>query len=157
MLKSFSLGYTVYAASVLASNSVLRSLFGAAFPLFTPALFHNLGIHWGAAVPGFLALACLPFPFVFYKYGAAVRSKCKYTRKADELMAQMSGGGAEKETAATKEGAQPSDAEITRENAMHEVDDFPPPESTAPDRSNSETTLADISREHRGKKAAPSA
>jgi len=28
--------YTVYAASVLAANSVLRSLFGAAFPLFTP-------------------------------------------------------------------------------------------------------------------------
>jgi hypothetical protein len=27
--------YTIYAASVLAANSVLRSLFGAAFPLFT--------------------------------------------------------------------------------------------------------------------------
>jgi hypothetical protein len=27
--------YTIYAASVLAANSVLRSFFGAAFPLFT--------------------------------------------------------------------------------------------------------------------------
>ena len=27
------IGYTVYAASVLAANSVLRSLFGAAFPV----------------------------------------------------------------------------------------------------------------------------
>lgn len=27
--------YTIYAASVMAANSVLRSLFGAAFPLFT--------------------------------------------------------------------------------------------------------------------------
>jgi hypothetical protein len=30
--------YTIYAASVLAANSVLRSLFGAAFPLFSKSL-----------------------------------------------------------------------------------------------------------------------
>ena len=35
--------YTIFAASVLAANSVLRSLFGAAFPLFTTQMYHNLG------------------------------------------------------------------------------------------------------------------
>jgi hypothetical protein len=37
--------YTIFAASVLAANSVLRSLFGAAFPLFTTQMYHNLGKH----------------------------------------------------------------------------------------------------------------
>jgi hypothetical protein len=31
--------YLIYAASVLAANSVVRSLFGAAFPLFTPFMY----------------------------------------------------------------------------------------------------------------------
>lgn len=35
--------YTIFAASVLAANSVLRSVFGAAFPLFTKQMYSNLG------------------------------------------------------------------------------------------------------------------
>lgn len=81
--------YTIYAASVLAANSVLRSLFGAAFPLFTTQMFHNLGIHWAASIPAFLALACAPFPFVFYKYGESIRLKCKFAAQAHEIMEQM--------------------------------------------------------------------
>lgn len=70
--------YTIFAASVLAANSVLRSLFGAAFPLFTTQMYDALGIHWASSVPAFLALACVPFPFLFYKYGGSIREKCKY-------------------------------------------------------------------------------
>ncbi|KAF7504779.1 MFS siderochrome iron transporter 1 [Endocarpon pusillum] len=78
--------YTIYAASVLAANSVLRSLFGAAFPLFTTQMYMNLGIHWASSIPAFLALACLPFPFLFYKYGEQIRLRCKYAAKAAEIM-----------------------------------------------------------------------
>ncbi|KAI9731935.1 MAG: hypothetical protein M1834_004386 [Cirrosporium novae-zelandiae] len=81
--------YTVYAASVLAANSVLRSLFGAAFPLFTTYMYQNLGIHWASSIPAFLALACVPFPFLFYKYGAGIREKCKYAAQAAEFMRRM--------------------------------------------------------------------
>lgn len=81
--------YVIYAASVLAANSVLRSLFGAAFPLFTKDMYHNLGVHWAAALPGFLAFACLPFPFLFYKYGAQIREKCKYAAEAAKIYAQI--------------------------------------------------------------------
>lgn len=88
--------YTIYAASVLAANSVLRSLFGAIFPLFTTYMYQGLGIHWASSVPAFLALACLPFPFVFYKYGEAIRMKCKYSAQAHEAMVQMK--NAEEET-----------------------------------------------------------
>ena len=35
--------YVIFAASVLAANSVLRSLFGAIFPLFTTYMYQNLG------------------------------------------------------------------------------------------------------------------
>jgi hypothetical protein len=81
--------YTIYAASVLAANSVLRSLFGAAFPLFTNQMYSALGIHWASSIPAFLALACLPFPFLFYKYGAPIRMKCKYAKQAHEAMVEM--------------------------------------------------------------------
>jgi hypothetical protein len=81
--------YTIYAASVLAANSVLRSLFGAAFPLFTTQMYSRLGIHWASSIPAFLALACLPFPFVFYKVGERIRMKCKYAAQAHRIMEQM--------------------------------------------------------------------
>jgi hypothetical protein len=66
---------TIYAASVLAANSVLRSLFGAAFPLFVTYMYQNLGVHWATAVPGFIALVCVPLPIIFYKKGAAIRAR----------------------------------------------------------------------------------
>jgi hypothetical protein len=81
--------YTIFAASALAANTVLRSLFGAAFPLFTPDMFDALGIHWAASIPAFAALACVPFPFIFYKYGAKIRSRCVYSAQSEAVMAQL--------------------------------------------------------------------
>ncbi|KAJ6120857.1 hypothetical protein N7523_005137 [Penicillium sp. IBT 18751x] len=81
--------YTIFAASVLAANSVLRSLFGAAFPLFTTYMFENLGIHWASSIPAFLALACVPFPFLFYKYGGAIRQRCKFAAQSDAFMRKI--------------------------------------------------------------------
>lgn len=43
--------YTIFAASVLAANTVLRSLFGAAFPLFTRDMYNNLGEYSPHSVP----------------------------------------------------------------------------------------------------------
>ncbi|KAI1643834.1 MFS general substrate transporter [Daldinia loculata] len=81
--------YVIYAASVLAANSVLRSIFGAAFPLFTTAMYNNLGIHWASCIPAFLALACLPFPFLFYKFGGRIRMKCKFAAEAAKVLEKM--------------------------------------------------------------------
>lgn len=47
------------------------------------------GIHWASSIPAFLALACVPFPFLFYKYGAAVRSRCKYAAESDAFMKKL--------------------------------------------------------------------
>lgn len=92
--------YLIYAASVLAANSVVRSLFGAAFPLFTPFMYNpggssgncptaTCGIHVGPAIAGALALIFLPFPFVFYKKGASIRKRCKYSAEADKILQSM--------------------------------------------------------------------
>lgn len=81
--------YTIFAASVLAANSLLRSLFGFAFPLFTTYMFQNLGIHWASSIPAFLALGCVPFPFLFFKYGAQIRAKCVYAAQSDAVMRKL--------------------------------------------------------------------
>ncbi|CAI7645983.1 unnamed protein product [Penicillium manginii] len=80
--------YTIYAASVLASTTLLRSLFGAAFPLFTGYMYEALGIHWASSVPAFLALACLPIPFMLSRYGSKIREKCHYAAEASAIMRQ---------------------------------------------------------------------
>jgi hypothetical protein len=85
--------YLIYAALVLAANSVLRSLFGAAFLLFTSYMYANLGIHWASSIPAFLALACVPFPFLFYTYGAAIRQRCKFAAEAAMFLENMQQAG----------------------------------------------------------------
>jgi hypothetical protein len=71
--------YTKYAASTIACNTFLRSVFAASFPLFSKQMFANLGVHWGGSLIGFVALGMIPIPFFFYRYGAVIRAKRPYT------------------------------------------------------------------------------
>lgn len=80
---------------MLAANAVLRSLFGAAFPLFTEQMYTALGIHWAASIPAFLSLACVPFPIVFWKYGPRIRAKCKFAAEAARVLEEMRGSNRE--------------------------------------------------------------
>ncbi|KAH8821294.1 major facilitator superfamily domain-containing protein [Xylogone sp. PMI_703] len=84
--------YTLYAASALAANTIIRALFGAAFPLFTTPMYNNLGIHWGSSIPAFLALMCTPFPLLFYIYGPRVRRHCKYAAESARIMDELHKG-----------------------------------------------------------------
>lgn len=58
------IAYPRYAASSLASNDFVRSMLGAAMPLASYPLFHNLGIDWGNTLLGFVSLVFLPIPYV---------------------------------------------------------------------------------------------
>ncbi|KAI0646818.1 MFS general substrate transporter [Trametes meyenii] len=78
--------YSIYCASAIASTVVTRSVVAFVFPLISPALYGNLGDAWACSVFAFLALACMPVPFLFYRYGSWVRSKSKYALH-DELPA----------------------------------------------------------------------
>lgn len=71
--------YLFFAASALAGNTLLRSAFGAAFPLFALQMFDNMGIKWAGTVLGCIAVALIPVPFLFYKYGKRMRQKSKWT------------------------------------------------------------------------------
>lgn len=52
-------------------------------------MFEGLGIHWASSIPAFLALACIPFPFLFYKYGPAIRKRCKYAAQAQAFLKRL--------------------------------------------------------------------
>ncbi|KAG5660264.1 hypothetical protein KAF25_003786 [Fusarium avenaceum] len=114
--------YTIFAASVLAANSVLRSLFGAAFPLFTTYMYKDLGIHWASSVPAFLALACVPFPFLFYKYGASIREKCKFAAQSAAFMRKLQTDNAATAEEEKKDETAPAE-ETFDDDASTEVDE----------------------------------
>ncbi|KAF4470897.1 multidrug resistance [Fusarium albosuccineum] len=85
-----AMGYTKHAASVLAANDFLRCSFAAAFPIFTHAMYNNLGVGWASSVPGFISLALIPIPFIFYRYGARIRSWSNPS--SDSLLEPFPGG-----------------------------------------------------------------
>ncbi|CCG84568.1 protein of unknown function [Taphrina deformans PYCC 5710] len=77
--------YLMVAASAIAANTFLRSFFGAGFPLFATAMFHNLGVQWAGSLLGFLAVAFMPIPFLFYAFGPKLRKMSKYAPDIDSL------------------------------------------------------------------------
>jgi hypothetical protein len=52
-----------------------------------------MGIYWGVAVPGFIVLACLPFPVIFYVDGAKIRTRCKYAALTEENLRSIKVNG----------------------------------------------------------------
>jgi MFS family permease len=70
--------YEIYAASAVAANTVLRSACAASSPLFTDYMFNALGVGGAGSLIGVIAVLLLPIPFVFRKYGAALRARSKY-------------------------------------------------------------------------------
>lgn len=72
--------YRSFANSAIAANTLLRSVFGGAFPLFTTGMVHNLGWQgtWSMVLLAFLALVLAPIPLVFFHTGARIRSYSKF-------------------------------------------------------------------------------
>lgn len=67
--------YPGYAASANATLTATRSLVGALLPLAGPKMFSSLGLGWGNSLLGFIALAFVPVPVVFSRYGQRIREK----------------------------------------------------------------------------------
>lgn len=65
--------YGLYAASAVSANTFLRSLLAAGLPLAAPPMFHNLGVGPAMSILGGIATLAIPVPFVFMKYGLALR------------------------------------------------------------------------------------
>ncbi|KAF5568157.1 multidrug resistant protein [Fusarium phyllophilum] len=67
--------FTIYAASALAANAVMRSIAGAFLPLAGLPMYDKLGMGWGNSLLGFIAAALIPAPWLFIKYGEHLRKK----------------------------------------------------------------------------------
>lgn len=73
--------FASYAASAVAAQTFVRSIFAASFPLFVTPMFHDLGIEWGSSVLGIVATVLIPIPFLFYVYGERIRIRGRLTTK----------------------------------------------------------------------------
>jgi len=67
--------FTLHAASAMAANTVLRSVCAAIIPLAGEKMYSALGLGWGNSLLGFVAVACIPIPFFFIRYGEAIRTR----------------------------------------------------------------------------------
>ncbi|CZR52406.1 related to MFS multidrug transporter [Phialocephala subalpina] len=68
-------------------NYLIDALAGAGFPLFATPMFHNLGVNWASYLLGFIAVALIPIPVLFYIFGPRLRAMSRYNpdkRKASQ-------------------------------------------------------------------------
>ena len=76
--------YGIFSASALCSNAVIRSVFGGTLPLAGPRMYEALTPQWAGTLLGLIEVAMIPIPFVFWRYGAKIRSKSRVIRQLRE-------------------------------------------------------------------------
>lgn len=82
VLLYFSYAYPpIILASALAANNLARYILASVFPLFTVQMYENLGVDWASSLFGFLAIAMMPIPWIFSKYGPYLRKASKFNRQ----------------------------------------------------------------------------
>ncbi|KAI0115701.1 MFS multidrug transporter-like protein [Nemania sp. FL0031] len=72
--------FTRYSASAIAANTFVRSLVAGAFPLFIYPLYEGIGIDWGNSLFGFIAVALIPAPFLFFWWGKRIRARGEFSK-----------------------------------------------------------------------------
>ena len=70
--------YLFLAASALAGNTFLRSIFGGVFPLFATFMFTKMGTNWAGLLLGLFSVLLILCPLSFMKWGKQLRQKSKY-------------------------------------------------------------------------------
>lgn len=70
--------FTLYAASAMAANTVLRSLCGAFLPLAGPKMYATLGLGIGNTVLAAISLISFPMCWLFWKYGQRMRTSERF-------------------------------------------------------------------------------
>lgn len=75
--------YLMFAASALAANTIMRSTFGAIFPLFATYMFDGMGIEWAATLLGCVAAILVPLPIFFSIFGKRIRARSKFAPAPD--------------------------------------------------------------------------
>ncbi|CAK7222245.1 hypothetical protein SBRCBS47491_004800 [Sporothrix bragantina] len=73
--------YGLYAASALAGNMVIRSLFGGTLPLAGSAMYKAMTPQWAGTFLGLLEVMLIPIPIVFLRYGKQIRARSRVIRQ----------------------------------------------------------------------------
>jgi len=73
--------YAKNAASAMAGNTLIRCAWGAGFPLFSNAMYVNLGPVGATGLLAGLTALMIPIPFVIYRIGPRLRETSKFIPK----------------------------------------------------------------------------
>lgn len=71
---------TQYSSCFLTHHQV-RNIVGCAFPLFAEQMYTKLGLEWASTLLAFLAILCIPVPFLFFFKGETIRMKSPWARE----------------------------------------------------------------------------
>lgn len=100
----------MFAASAIAANTFMRSIFGGIFPLFATQMFNGMGIQWASTLIGCVAVVLAPMPVFFYLYGKRLRAKSKFAPAPDiaqdKRRDEESGGSEESSALGSRDGEQ---------------------------------------------------
>ncbi|TRM63626.1 major facilitator superfamily domain-containing protein [Schizophyllum amplum] len=80
--------YSSYAASAIASKTLMRSEVGAMVPLYVNQMFHNMGFQYAGLLLALVSVAIMPIPFVFFIYGERIRQKSNMATKTVRMKEQ---------------------------------------------------------------------
>lgn len=70
--------YEIYAASALASVTLIRYVAAGGMVIVGIPFYENLGVPYTLTILGCLSAILVPVPYAFYKYGPWIRAKSKY-------------------------------------------------------------------------------
>jgi len=70
--------YEIYAASALASVTLIRYVAAGGMTVVGIPFYQNMGVHWTLTILGGISCLMVPVPYVFYIYGPKIRAKSRY-------------------------------------------------------------------------------
>ncbi|KAH8769082.1 MFS multidrug transporter [Diaporthe sp. PMI_573] len=73
--------YGYFAASALAGNAVMRSIFGATLPLAGAKMYEVMTPRMAGTFLGLLELVLIPIPWIFYRRGERIRARSPVIRQ----------------------------------------------------------------------------
>ncbi|CAD0095794.1 unnamed protein product [Aureobasidium vineae] len=70
--------YEIYAASALASITLIRYVAAGGMTVVGVPFYQNLGVHYTCTILACISAAMVPIPYLFYFYGHKIRARSKY-------------------------------------------------------------------------------
>lgn len=131
-----------FVASALAANNLLRYLLASVFPLFIFQMYQRLHVDWATSTFAFIALAMVPIPFAFHKWGLRIRQSSKYGYAAYFKMLAAEKEARERERSSTQQ--EPA-KEISTDSDENQRDSVATPFEQSPKRDvEKENRIAEV-------------